>query len=70
MEIRKKFGKRVIALRQERSWTQEDLAARSGVSTRSISNIENGVFSITLDTAHKLAESFTVPLSHLFDFDF
>ena len=70
VEIRKKFGERIIALRQEKNWTQEDLAALSGISTRSISNIENGIFSITLDTAAKLARSFSIPLQSLFDFDY
>lgn len=69
MSIRKKFGRRVIALRQERNWTQEELAALSGISTRSVSNIENGVFSVTLDTAEKLARSFSIPLATLFDFE-
>lgn len=69
MDIRKKFGRRVIALRQERSWTQEELASISGISTRSISNIENGVFSVTLDTIDKLAKSYSVTISSLFDFE-
>jgi len=69
VSIRKKFGRRVIALRQERNWTQEELAALSGISTRSVSNIENGVFSVTLDTAEKLARSFSIPLATLFDFE-
>lgn len=69
MDIRKRLGKRIISLRQEKNWTQEDLSALSGISTRSISNIENGVFSITLDTADKLARSFSIPLATLFDFN-
>lgn len=68
MDIRKKFGRRIIALRQERGWTQEELASISGISTRSISNIENGVFSVTLDTIDKLAKSYSVSISSLFDF--
>ncbi|HEX7029616.1 MAG TPA: helix-turn-helix transcriptional regulator [Gammaproteobacteria bacterium] len=65
--IRKRFGERIAGLRDERNWTQEDLAAASGVSARSISSIENGVYSVTLDTAYKLARGFGVPLSRLFD---
>lgn len=63
--IRKKFGERVARLRNERNWTQEDLAAASGVSTRSISSIENGVYSVTLDTLGKLATAFDVELREL-----
>lgn len=69
MDIRKNFGKRIIALRQDRGWTQEELASISGISTRSISNIENGVFSVTLDTIDKLARSYSVSISALFDFE-
>lgn len=67
-DIRKKFGGKIVELRQARDWTQEDLAAASGISTRSISSIENGVYSVTLDTAYRLARGFAVPLTKLFDF--
>ena len=68
VDIRKQFGRRIIELRQERGWTQEELASTSGISTRSISNIENGVFSVTLDTIDKLARSYSVTIRSLFDF--
>lgn len=67
-DIRKRFGRRITGLRDERNWTQEDLAAASGVSTRSISSIENGVYSVTLDTVHKLARGLGISLSELFEF--
>lgn len=67
VNIRKRFGARVAGLRDDRDWTQEHLAAISDISTRSISNIENGVYSVTLDTAYKLARAFGIPLSRLFD---
>jgi transcriptional regulator with XRE-family HTH domain len=66
--IRKKLGERVMELRKQRGWTQEDLAASSGLSTRSISNIENGVYSVTLDTLEKLAKGFKTRLSNLIEF--
>lgn len=66
-DIRKRFGKRIAQLREERGWTQEELAGRSGISTRSISSIENGVYSITLDTAYKLTKGFGIPLAGLFE---
>jgi transcriptional regulator with XRE-family HTH domain len=53
---------------KQRGWTQEDLAASSGLSTRSISNIENGVYSVTLDTLEKLAKGFKTRLSNLIEF--
>lgn len=67
-DIHKKFGERVVSLRKERNWTQEDLADASGISTRSISSIENGHFSITLENIEKLAKAFRMKLKDLFDF--
>lgn len=66
--IRKKLGERVMELRKQQGWTQEDLAASAGLSTRSISNIENGVFSVTLDTLEKLARGLKVSLTRLIEF--
>lgn len=68
MEIRKRFALRVATLREERGWTQEDLAHASGLSTRSISNIENSVYSVTLDTIGKLASGFELQPRELLDF--
>ena len=36
------FGRRVRELREQRSWTQKDLADRLGVSVSYISKVENG----------------------------
>lgn len=66
--IRGLFADRIVELRDERDWTQEDLAHRAGISTRSISNIENCVFSATIDTVHKLATGLRVEPRDLFDF--
>lgn len=66
-EIRKRFGARMRALRRERGWTQKQLADASGVSARSISSIENGIYSVTLDTAARIARGLGVPLAILFE---
>lgn len=67
-DIRARFGRRVVELREARSWTQEELSHRSGISTRSISNIENAVFSATLDTVQRIACGFRIETRDLFDF--
>lgn len=59
---------RLVELRDEREWTQEDLAHRAGISTRSVSNIENSVFSVTIDTVGKLAWGLRVDPRDLFEF--
>ncbi|HEX6928958.1 MAG TPA: helix-turn-helix transcriptional regulator [Gammaproteobacteria bacterium] len=66
--IEQKFGGRIRRLREERGWTQEDLSAESGISTRSLSSIENGVYSATLETVAGLAAAFRMKVKDLFDF--
>lgn len=66
--INQKFGKRIAELRQSKNWSQEDLADETGLSVRSIYNIEKGIFSITLENIEKLAKAFRMKLSELLDF--
>lgn len=42
-EVLEKIGGRVADLRLARNWTQGELAARAGVSKRSIERLESGV---------------------------
>ena len=37
------FGERVARLREQRAWTQAELAEKVGVRTETINRIENGV---------------------------
>ena len=52
--------------REERGWTQADLAARVGVSRKTINTIENGVFILSTLTALKIAEALNAPVETLF----
>lgn len=67
-ETRFRFAQRVAQLRQERRLTQEELAHAAGVSSRTVFNIEKGVYSVTLDTVHKIARGFDVAPRDLFEF--
>lgn len=67
VDINKKFGRRVRELRKAKGWTQEQLAEKTGISTRSISSIENGVYSITLENINRLAKAFGLSLKDLFN---
>lgn len=60
--IEEKFAERIVQLRKERGWSQEELAAKTGLSVRSISNVENAKFSATLDTIKRLADAFGLPI--------
>ena len=42
-EVLAKIGSRIMDLRLARNWTQDELAARAGVSKRSVERLESGV---------------------------
>jgi transcriptional regulator with XRE-family HTH domain len=48
------FGRRVRAIREQREWTQEDLADKSGLTSVQISRIERGAREIRLTTLLRL----------------
>jgi putative transcriptional regulator len=53
-------------MREERGWTQAELAARIGVSRKTINTIENRVFVPSTLIALKLARAFELPVEQLF----
>lgn len=55
------FARNLSWLLHERQWSQRDLAQRSGVSQRQISNIVTGKMAPTIETADALAEAFGLP---------
>lgn len=57
---------RVRELRQARNWTQEDLAARTGVSRQSINSIERDRYIPSLPLALTLARVFACPVEQIF----
>lgn len=48
------FGRNVRALREEKGWTQEELADRSGLTSVQISRVERGVREVRLTTLMRL----------------
>lgn len=60
------FGKKVAKLRQEKGYTQEKLAEKSGLSTRTIASIEQGRRFGKLTTLNKLAKGLHVSTDELF----
>ncbi|MDX2647510.1 helix-turn-helix transcriptional regulator [Streptomyces sp. PA03-1a] len=53
-------------LRAERGWTYDELAARTGLSRRTLIEIEQGRTIGTLATWHALAHALGAPLDRLF----
>ena len=62
------FGERLARLREERGWTQQDLAEHSGVPYITIYRVERGVHKEPrVSVAAKLARALAVPLDVLAD---
>lgn len=62
------IARRIRFLRQQKGWSQAHLSKKSGVSQKTISNIENeggGRESTTLDKVEKLAQAFGLELWQL-----
>ena len=55
MDIRRKLGRKVQALRQEQALSQEELADRAGLHRTYVSGVERGVRNPTLTVLEKLA---------------
>ncbi|MDQ1402543.1 MAG: putative transcriptional regulator [Actinomycetota bacterium] len=60
------MNNRLAELRDERRWTQVDLAVRVGVSRQTIISIEKGKYDPSLPLAFKIADAFELPLEQIF----
>lgn len=72
VNVVKEVGRKIRHLRSSRSGdrvTQEELAAKAGISVSYLSMLERGERAPHLDTLARLAEALGVPLSELFAFD-
>ena len=66
--LTKKFGERIVFLRKEANFTQEELAFKVNISPSYLSAIERGITDTTISTAKRLAKAFNIKLVDLFDF--
>lgn len=66
MDIRKRFGKRVKALREAKGWSQEELADRAGLHRTYISAVERTVRNPTLTVIGRIAKALEVSMTELF----
>ena len=57
MDITKKFGKRVKALRLQKDMSQGDIAKKLGVHSTYISKIERGEQNMSIQGVEKLAKA-------------
>jgi putative transcriptional regulator len=57
---------RLKILRAERSWSQQDLAERLGVSRQSVNAIETGRYDPSLPLAFKISDAFGMSIEAIF----
>jgi len=69
VNIKKQLGAKIKRLRQKRGFTQEQLAEKMGIATRTLSGIEIGENFVTADTLEKVFDVLKVSSSELFAFD-
>ena len=60
-------GYRIGRLRQNKGWTQEELASRSGIRQANLSKIERGVQDLTVSTLLRICSSLDIPAAAVFD---
>lgn len=64
----RKLAKRIKELRKLNGYTQDDLAAASGIARSTIGNIETGQNDIVLSKLNKIAKALKVSLSDMLKF--
>ena len=66
MKAQEQLGMRLRFLRQQRRWSQEDLALNANVNKNYISDLENGRRNPSLDILERIAVAFGISLAELF----
>jgi transcriptional regulator with XRE-family HTH domain len=65
--VRELFARRVKELRAKRGWSQDELAARSGLHRSYVGIIERCEKAATLDTVERIAKALGVDVGELFE---
>jgi putative transcriptional regulator len=60
------LANRLREAREAKGWTQAELAARIGVSRKTVNTVENGVFTPSTVVALKMARALEEPVENLF----
>lgn len=68
LDARVLFGRRLVLLRKERDWSQEQLALESGLARSYLGGVERGQRNIALLNICRLAEALGVVPSELLNF--
>jgi transcriptional regulator with XRE-family HTH domain len=61
------FGKALRAVREQRGYSQEELAERAGLHRNYVGGVERGERNVALENIVKLAQALSVKTKDLFD---
>lgn len=67
-QLKKELGKRIVELREQKGWSQSDLARACSKDRQSIEKLENGKVNPTLYTLLEVANALGISMSKLVDF--
>jgi len=67
VSIKLLFGRGLRALREERGYSQEELAERAGLHRNYVGSVERGERNVALENIVKLAKALSVRTRDLFD---
>ena len=67
-DVLQAFGQHLATLRQERGWSQDMLAQRSGLSRSYVGGVERGQRNLALLNICRLAEALGITPAQLMDF--
>jgi transcriptional regulator with XRE-family HTH domain len=65
--VKSLFGKALRTLREERGYSQEELAERAGLHRNYVGGVERGERNVALENIVKLAAALSVRTKDLFD---
>ena len=68
MDTKQLIGLRIKELRRTKNLSQEELAEKTGISSKYLSSIERGKENPTLDTIIKLSGALNIEVMELFNF--
>lgn len=60
------LGMRIVYLRKQKGWSQEDLALEANINKNYICDMENGRRNPSLEIIERLAKAFGISISELF----
>ncbi|MGB8956279.1 MAG: helix-turn-helix transcriptional regulator, partial [Tumebacillaceae bacterium] len=67
IEDKSGVGEKIKRYREERGWSQKELAEKADVSPSTISKAEGGIFTPSPDKLQRVADALAIPFSEMVD---